>query len=772
MIDLLWQWAFWNIFNIGVLKMAKKTIVGEREKASQKQLAKDNRSLFQNMRTSAWAKWRKDSQQSYDFACGDQLTEEEEDALKKAGMPTFTVDAISPSVRIIKYFTTANNPRFWTVGAEASDDKIASVHRAVQDHCFHRSNFKSVFGQVVSDTLKKSLGYFFVYVDKNADYGRGEVAFNYVDPWTVYPDPASTDILFRDAAYILVKKNFTRKRLMLMLPEFADIIKEASGTDEHSENYSVRDSDTSITIQQADIGNLVDDKGTSVEMIDYYERYYKKRILNWYIAIVDKPTKEELAELQKRVAAEMEIWVKNVKRDFQNKVITLNDKLAKEEISEERMKFEIQKMEEDLKQAAEQQNQKLMSEGVALLQKRTTAIVSDADYQKMKDSKEYKDRIVEATSYWDASICVIVSIGSEMFLYEADLGITEYPFVSVPYEYTGTPYPYAGVRSVIGRQQETNKAHQLMIHNASLGGSLRWMYETGAIDRKKWETEVSIPGGLLEAYDITKIQAMFPAPLSTAFYEIADRGERGIQETMGVSPLSMGLVKDQSMPYRGMLAQDEFSTRGVRAWVTNILEPALEQLGRVFTQYAQKVYTAHKVIRIVEPDTGEMQTHELNVPIYDSFGNTIGKFNDYASAQIDLRIMSGATLPINKHAEYEKKKEMFQLGLIDDIAMLAATDIPDKQAILDRHSMMSRLQQYVDALESQVKDRDGTIETLKRQVIQAGMKVEIKDADAELRKVILQHKQELAEMRAKMKLNAERLFTRAEAKNKEKEENV
>ena len=63
----------------------------------------------------------------------------------------------------------------------------------------------------------------------------------------------------------------------------------------------------------------------------------------------------------------------------------------------------------------------------------------------------------------------------DTFMYEAVLPGLEYPIVPIHYKWTGTPYPMSAVAPLVGKQQELNKAHQLMIHNASLGSSLRYL---------------------------------------------------------------------------------------------------------------------------------------------------------------------------------------------------------------------------------------------------------------------------------------------------------
>ena len=45
----------------------------------------------------------------------------------------------------------------------------------------------------------------------------------------------------------------------------------------------------------------------------------------------------------------------------------------------------------------------------------------------------------------------------------------------------------------------------------------------------------------------------------------------------------------------------------------------------------------------------------------------------------DVRIIQGSTLPVNRWAYLEELKQLMQLGVVDDIAVLAETDIKNKE---------------------------------------------------------------------------------------------
>ena len=174
----------------------------------------------------------------------------------------------------------------------------------------------------------------------------------------------------------------------------------------------------------------------------------------------------------------------------------------------------------------------------------------------------------------------------------------------------------------------------------------------------------------------------------------------------------------------------------------SVVEPALEHLGRCFQMLAQSHYTVEKVFRIVQPEAGQRPDEEkevrINIPIYNDYGEAISVFKDYASARFDIRIIAGATMPINRWALLEEYFRWFQSGLIDDIAMISETDIRNKKQIIERKSMYSQLQGQLQSMEEAMKDKDGTIETLQRQLVQAGIKMKVNEAGTEVRKDVLE----------------------------------
>jgi len=197
---------------------------------------------------------------------------------------------------------------------------------------------------------------------------------------------------------------------------------------------------------------------------------------------------------------------------------------------------------------------------------------------------------------------------------------------------------------------------------------------------------------------------------------------------------------------------------------------------------SQKHYTIDKIFRIVQPGAGDDSSEKevrMNIPIYNDYGEVIGKSLDYESARFDTRIIAGATMPVNRWALLEEYFKWFQAGLIDDIAMVAETDIRNKRQLIERKSLYAEMRSQIDKLSESMKDKEGTIETLERQLVQSGIKMRVQQGDSEVRKDVLQTEAEQKLLRnmmknefqmAKRELSMELKAVVKEEKNKQKKD--
>ena len=694
--------------------------------------------IYQYSKTDNRIQWEYINQKGYDFANDNQLSYDEKVSLEEQGMPTFTINRIIPVVEMLNFYATAKTPRWQAVGSEGSDTDVASVFSDVADYIWNNSDGDTLFSNAVNDAVTKSIGYMLVTVDPDADRGMGEVVIKQPDPFDIYVDNKSRDILFRDAAYILIRKILPKGHLVQLFPDSKRKIMAASSNESNYENYSEKATD----MEQHDFNykEMTDNNSIYSEkendLIELFEMYEKEKMeyINVFYRI--PPDREKIRQIE--MQAEQAIGKAQIEMQVELKetAIQLQESVEAGKILPERMELEMQKEQEIMQQQLESMAVEIRHRLQEEASKVDNNIMTKKEFDIISREPSFKENLIEAVPFYKSVIKLCCIVGDKT-LYEKYLPIEDYPIVPFHYKWTGTPFPMSAVSPLIGKQREMNKAHQLMIHNASLGSSLRWMYEEGSIDTDYWEKYSSAPGALLpmrQGYQPP--QPVQPFQLNNAFFSLTQTGKQDMEYLAGIFSSQMGDTgATGDMPYKGMLAMDEYGTRRIKYWLKHSIEPGLKQLGHVVKQYSQAVYTAHKVFRIVQPNAiAEEKQVEINVPLYNDRGEAIGKWKDYAAAKFDIRIISGSTLPINRWAYLEELKQLMRLGVVDDVAVLAETDIKNKENIMKRKSVYAQLKQQNAAKDEEIKNKAGTIETLERQLVQAGIKNKIMQGDVEVSK--------------------------------------
>jgi len=710
---------------------------------ARKKKADQIRQLYNLSNTWTRKQWEYINQKGYEFAHDEQLSQNEKNSLEEQGMPTFVINRILPVVEMLNFYATANNPRWQAIGTEGSDIDVAAVLSDLCDYIWSLSDGNTLYGNAINDSVTKGLGYLLVSVDKDMDNGMGEVVITQPEPFDVYIDPKSRDMLFKDAAFVLIRKVLPKNHLAKTFPDYKRKIAQASSDENAQRSWSARavgDKEQKLfafndTTEQTNMAIEAD--GNQDNLTEYFEIYEKTKVsyMNVFYRIPPSPKVIEQIKQQAQVAmqemqAEMQVKLAETQQQLEMAV-------QEGKIIPERMQIELQKEQKMMQQQLQAFEQETISTLQNEASKIENAIVSEEEYKVLLKNELIADNIVDQVQFYDIRIKQIVAVGDKI-LYEKILPNTvkDYPLIPFHYKWTGTPYPMSAVAPLIGKQQEINKAHQIMVHNASLGSSLRWMYEEGSIDAETWEKYSSSPGALLPIRPgVERPTPVMPAPLSSAFFQIVQQGKNDIEYLAGIYSSMMGDSGGASETYRGMLALDEYGTRRIKQWMNTSIEPALKQTGHVVLQFAQAVYTANKRFRIIQPSAIQEQREvEINIPIYNDMGQAIGKSMDIAAVKYDVKIISGSTLPINRWAYLEELKQLMQMGVIDDIALLAETDIKNKENIIKRKSLYSQLQSQLSSLQEAVKDKEGTIETLERQLVQAGIKHKVMQADVEINK--------------------------------------
>ena len=470
--------------------------------------------LFELASSGIREQWEFINQKGADFANDNQLTEDESQSLKDQGMPTFTINRIIPVVEMLNYYATANTPRWQAIGAEGSDSDVAAVFSDIADYIWYNSDGVSLLSNAINDAVTKSVGYLMIGVNSNADRGMGEVTIEQPDPFDVFIDPKSRDILFRDAAYVMVRKVLPRGHLKQKFPEQSRKIHNASARYGHETNLSTKtyDDDThdfgykdvlsgmgggtveGPSFSGPDTAGVTHTAGTNMrdsikandhdeKLLEYFECYEKIQIPYVNIFYRKPPDVEMLEKLQQQVEIDVQELTAELQVKFLEQKVEMEAAVTNGEMLPERFDLELQKANDLMTNQIQSMQQERMSELQISSSQIVNKVITEKEFKVLQEDETFNMMLVETIKFYDSRIKQTIVIGDksikETFLPSK---VTEYPLIPFHFKWTGTPYPMSAVSPLVGKQQELNKAHQLMVHNASLGSSLRWMHEEGSID--------------------------------------------------------------------------------------------------------------------------------------------------------------------------------------------------------------------------------------------------------------------------------------------------
>ena len=174
----------------------------------------------------ARSEWDVEARDSVDFFLGNHYSQEESDALRAVGQGDFVIDRVYAAIEKLKSLLTSRSPKYSAVGREDSDSRISNVWRTILEYIWDISDGDTQFKQAVHDYATAGMGYLYAYIDPEADYGRGEVKYTYVDPFRVYVDPASRHRYADDASGIILSTILTEDQLVNMYPQVEPFLQD------------------------------------------------------------------------------------------------------------------------------------------------------------------------------------------------------------------------------------------------------------------------------------------------------------------------------------------------------------------------------------------------------------------------------------------------------------------------------------------------------------------------------------------------------------------
>jgi hypothetical protein len=258
--------------------------------------AKEIREMFDRW-SNAREDWDVAAREDIDFYLGNHFSAEESDELASRNQSAVPIDRLYSAIEQFKAIITSKPPKFSAVAREDSDTKLANVWKVILEYIWDLSDGNEQFKQAVHDYTVTGLGYFYAYIDKEADYGRGEIKFKHLNPFKVYVDPNSRDRYFDDSSGIMVSHIMSKMQLLDAYPQLGQPIEEDgerllidSIETESEEDWPSNTNKRTMGSFTPDVVKDYDYQGSSEKyrLIEYYSK-----IKVPYYRVLDKRTNQE-----------------------------------------------------------------------------------------------------------------------------------------------------------------------------------------------------------------------------------------------------------------------------------------------------------------------------------------------------------------------------------------------------------------------------------------------------------------------------------------------
>jgi len=653
--------------------------------------ALQNDDLYRQWRDSR-SEWDTEARKDIDFYLGNHFSQDESDDLASRNQADIPMDRVSAAIEKFKAVLTSRPPAFTITPREDSDVQVATLWRTVMGYVWQKSDGDWQMKQAIQDYATTGMGYLYAYIDRESDFGRGDVKFTYVDPFRVYASPSSRDRWFSDSDGIILSTILTGEQAVNLYPELGDrvdpvtgeeipgLIKDISGFTYDEEDYPSSQNKNSMNVFTP--AEVKDKDYYQVKKYQVLERFYKIKVP--YYRIIDMKSQEE-------------------------------------------------------------------------------SILSQEEYAQFasENSEAFDIGAFTAIEVLQTRVKVCASMG-EVVLYEQILNTDEYPIVPLPNIWTGTPYPKSDVSRARPMQRLLNKLWSLALSHAQASAGLKLLVPLGSVDDiDQLEKDWANPNAVIEV-DSSQGEPHYPAPqpLAGEFYRLIQQSEFYIDFIFGLPEMMHGFAEKAPETMRATERMIALGSERPKSKLRDI-EFSINKLGKVLYNLSKGHYTYKKIFRLAQPNNN---ITEVMANFYTDVSGAVLdlKKEKHALDQHDIRIEPGSTMPSSKYAELAVYLEAFQMGIVDRYEVLKKNpELFDKEGIMRRTEEKQLLQQQVQAMQDQIKNLQGDLQTAQRESVSDRKRVEVEKFKSRLSEVSSESKADRRVQRSKLenevKLEVEKL---------------
>jgi len=390
-------------------------------------------------------------------------------------------------------------------------------------------------------------------------------------------------------------------------------------------------------------------------------------------------------------------------------------------------------------------------------------ILSQEEYAKFyqENTEAFEIGAFTAIEVLQTRVKVCASMG-EVVLYEQILNTDEYPIIPLPNIWTGTPYPKSDVSRARPMQRLLNKLWSLALSHAQASAGLKLLVPLGSVDDiDQLEKDWANPNAVIEV-DSSQGEPHYPAPqpLAGEFYRLIQQSEFYIDFIFGLPEMMHGFAEKAPETMRATERMIALGSERPKSKLRDI-EFSINKLGKVLYNLSKGHYTYKKIFRLAQPNNN---ITEVMANFYTDVSQAILdlKKERHMLDQHDVRIEPGSTMPSSKYAELAVYLEAFQMGIVDRYEVLKKNpELFDKEGIMRRTEEKQLMQQQIQAMNAQIKNLQGDLQTAQRESVSDRKRVEVEKFKSRLSEINSESKADRRVQRGKLenevKLEVEKL---------------
>ena len=631
--------------------------------------------------------------------------------LEKLGYAAIKVPIIPELVDYSVGMLTFKNPAFSATAREDSDVEEASFAADLMAWIVYNSGGNNEIKRFAYDAFVRSMGGMIVY----PDFNEKEVfikAFNTLD---LFLPPSCKNRFAADADHQLLRTYETERQLGMRYPEIdfpklrqsGDIVRALI--------------DQNTTDRNAQEGQVMDDPDSDPDTIIYeiLDRYTKVKVESHFIWHEETAFEETLEGEDYEAFKQSEaVLLHNLEAGSLEVVLEEEDIAYYKQLAEDGVFHLVQDPETNQPQPVPGQEDEFSIPGSTV----AVGLVTMGDLIE-------KGFLVDEIKYV-VNIQRVESAGGYL-TYKGLIPISRYPIVTWMMQHNRNPYPISKVRMGKSLNEYINKTRQqIAAHTANSVGQTVLLNAGTGVDPNELQAKLSAAGTKVITIpadeDIRKsvLQLQTP-PLSNQLFADINMAKQELRDIFGVYQFMQGDASQAPSTKGATLALDEFGQRKSKFLLDDFYN-ALGLIGQVAMEYAQYVYTEHKVIRLFQPNN-KPKVIEINEPVFDQLsGELIRRINDVSLTKVDIIVVPQSTMPSNRWAKLEYMLMLWKERILtDNEPILRMSDLDNVDDVIANQSIIAQLKQALQSSQEQNEKIGGQLQTTQRELLHALRRVEL-----------------------------------------------